>query len=113
MADFRGKMKQVDPEYLKSWDAKTNDQEALMAETMVVQKQMLDSVLALYGFTAKHTAAFKLSGDKLEITDPSIKQEFASQFTASKTQYNKMVEQVQKAAKQQQDARSRSADISH
>jgi hypothetical protein len=111
MTDFRAKMKEADPEYLISWDAKKNDQDTLMAETLKVEKQFLDSVIALYDFAGKHTADIRVSGGKVEISDPKIRQNFESQLSASKNLRDKMTELGQHAAKKQQEARSKSADI--
>lgn len=106
LADFREKMAKADPEYLKSWDAEREGQEALEAATLGAEKEWFSGVIALYEFASKHYDVVKLYGSPLESSDP-VMQEFKRRLAENKALHNKLETQVGELAKRQQKSRNK------
>jgi hypothetical protein len=104
MADFRAKMAQADPAYLRDWGAKRLDQEEIEAKTIASQRQWFNGVVALYNFSEEHAKAIKLNGKELGFSEPGLKSEFERQLSASKEAYDQYIALEKQLAQRQEEA---------
>jgi hypothetical protein len=104
--DFRGKMANVDPEYLKSFDAARGDRATAEAMAFKMEQDSAAATLALYQYAAEHAREITIKNGQLTFSTEGVRVEFSSQLARCKTLYSSWQAVVQELAKRQQQARA-------
>jgi hypothetical protein len=78
MSDFRRKMANVDPDFLKSWNLARADQESSEAATEAIEQRWVLDTIALYDYAVQHRNEFSITSGALEFSSPILKKEFQS-----------------------------------
>jgi hypothetical protein len=78
MSDFRRKMANVDPDFLKSWNLARADQESSEAATEAIEQRWVLNTIALYDYAVQHRDEFSLARGALEFSSPILQKEFQS-----------------------------------
>jgi hypothetical protein len=102
MQDFRQKMAQSDPAYLRSWDATRQEQETAEASAEKLEHEWLKSVQSLYAYAEDHTREISLKDGKLHFSAPAVQTTFAQQMTDSTALHDKWLILEQGLAKAKQ-----------
>jgi hypothetical protein len=105
LSDFRAKMMKVDPDYLKSFDAGLQEQEAREAKSIQLQKECLTATLALYDYADTHIRDIAVENGQLRFANDSVRTEFSRQLAKSKSSYEQWQETVQENARIHQRSR--------
>lgn len=108
--DFRRKMAICDPEYLKSWDAKQQEQEALDKATNQLEHDWVASVKSLYDYAGQHTRDIIVKGGHIAISDVDVHQIFNDRLDRSKALHSKLLSSVREQAKHQQTLKAQLAE---
>jgi hypothetical protein len=106
MNEFRGKMIKVDPDYLRSFEAGLDEQDAEEEKLIQLQRGCFTATLALYAYAAKHTKDISVKDSSLHFANNSVQMEFSRQLEGSKTLFEQWQTMAQEARKRQQRQRN-------
>lgn len=101
---FREQMAIVDPEYLKSWDKGQAPRENFEAATEELQKEWLESVKALYGYSSQHYGELHIKDGKVQFSNPATGVAFNDQMDRSKALHDKLLDAVQRGVEAHRQA---------
>ncbi len=107
--DFRRKMAVIDPEYLKSWNAKRQEQEAADKATDQLEHDWFASVESLYNYAAQHTQEISVKDGRIAPSANAIRQAFNDQLDWSKALHDKLQSSVKEQVRRQQESRAQLA----
>ena len=103
--EFRAKMLKVDPDYLKSFEAGLQEQEAREAKSIQLQKECLTATLALYDYADTHIREISVENGQLRFANDSVRTEFSRQLAKSKSSHEQLQEAVQENVRIHQQSR--------
>ena len=103
--EFRAQMLKLDPDYLKSFEAGLEEQEAREAKSIELQKECLTATLALYDYADTHIRDIVVENGQLRFANDTVRTEFSRQLAKSKSSYEQWQETVQENARIHQRSR--------
>ena len=104
--EFRDKMKKVDPDYLRSFEAGLREQETRQAQVLQLQHECLTTTVALYDYADAHTKDIVVTNGQLHFMNASVQMEFSRQLEESKSRYQRWQEALQELGRDHQKLRS-------
>ena len=107
MANFREKMRAVDPAYLQAWESARTNEEDAEANIFALEGKWDQSVRVLYEYAAAHQGSIRVRNGSLDFSSPPIKAEFESDERASEELQREL--QMAREALVQNQQRARSA----
>ena len=100
--EFHNQMQRVDPDYLRGFDSKMQEDDSLEASIEAEEAKWVASALSLYDYAAAHASDISLSdGGHLAITGEELKQNLLQQLNASTALKQTMMDDRAKAVKNQ------------
>ncbi|HTF62935.1 MAG TPA: hypothetical protein VK638_09515 [Edaphobacter sp.] len=100
--DFHDKMQRVDPDYLRGFESRMQDDDALEASIEAEEAKWVASALSLYDFAATHASGITVdNGGHLVIATDELKQSLLQQINASTVLEQTMMNDRVKAVKNQ------------
>jgi hypothetical protein len=99
---FHDQMQKIDPDYLRGFDSKMQEDDSLDASIEVEESQWVASALNLYDYATAHASAISLSKDgHLAIASEELKQNLLQQINASTALRQTMMNDRAKAVQTQ------------
>jgi hypothetical protein len=100
--EFHNQMQRVDPDYLRGFDSKMQEDDSLEASIEAKEAKWVASALSLYDYAAAHASDISLNdGGHLAITGEELKQNLLQQINASTALKQTMMDDRAKAVKNQ------------
>lgn len=106
LSEFRQKMAQVDPDYLRAWDIKRQGKEAAEQKAALLEREWLESATSLYRYAEAHPREISLNSGHLEFATDAVRLEFSHKQDESKSLYQKWQDVIQGLSRHQQQARA-------
>jgi hypothetical protein len=106
LGEFRSKMTKVDTDYLKSFNARMQEQETAEAAMFQLEQSWVTATLALYDYAAAHMKEISLKNGELAFTNDSVRTSFNHQLENCKVLQQKDQAAYQDMVRHQQQLQS-------
>lgn len=107
MSDFRQKMAEVDPEYLRLWDIERKGQEAAEQSAIRLEHEWLESTVSLYEYAGSHSKEISLLNGRLKFATDAAQLDFNTKQDHSKALYQKWQDVTQGLIQFHQESRAK------
>jgi hypothetical protein len=105
MNDFKSKMMNVDPDYLKSFEAGRQEQQTREFNLFQLEQECATATVGLYDYAEKHAKDIALKDGQLTLTNDAVRAEFSRQLEMSKSLNERLQTAHQELVRRQQRSR--------
>jgi hypothetical protein len=103
--EFHEKMLNVDPDFLKSFEAASQKSKMPDERVFQLQQQLAAATLDLYGYADSHSRELTVSDGKLHFANEDVRVEFSRRLEESKSLYQHCQDAVQELIRKRQQSR--------